>query len=316
MITEGGEMGKTIMHSDIVENAGDELIEKMTINWGTRGDDANSREEDQLKEEDEVMSKYGLIELLSIVVGSLIAIEEKEPSPVDERDGGEEIGEEDRSGRREETRWKEIDMEGILFGLQKIEERGNEMNGRMKGVRGEKMREVCASCNRLLREVETLRRLRRGEDGRGREGEIERWRRGDRRIDLGRRIEIITGGKEEEKKKIEEIEREQEIMRTRIEELLREKEEMSREIERLRKEKTDRQGERERNEREINEKLQRIMNDTTELVTRAYQNKRIPLSETVVKIPNRAITIQEGNRFHNKSEQYETIIIGDKMSRV
>ena len=39
------------------------------------------------------------------------------------------------------------------------------------------------------------------------------------------------------------------------------------------------------------------------------------VSETVVKIPNRE-TIQEGNRFHNKSDKCETIIIGNKMSRV
>ena len=40
------------------------------------------------------------------------------------------------------------------------------------------------------------------------------------------------------------------------------------------------------------------------------------VGETVVKIPNREITIQEGNRFHNKSDKWETIIIGNKMSRV
>ena len=40
------------------------------------------------------------------------------------------------------------------------------------------------------------------------------------------------------------------------------------------------------------------------------------VSETVVKIPNREITIQERNRFHNKSDKLETIIIGNKMSRV
>ena len=40
------------------------------------------------------------------------------------------------------------------------------------------------------------------------------------------------------------------------------------------------------------------------------------VSEIVVKITNRVITIQEGNRFHNTSEKNETIIIGNKMSRV
>ena len=40
------------------------------------------------------------------------------------------------------------------------------------------------------------------------------------------------------------------------------------------------------------------------------------VSETVVKIPNSEITIQEGNRFRNNIDEDETIIIGDKMSTV
>ena len=68
--------------------------------------------------------------------------------------------------------------------------------------------------------------------------------------------------------------------------------------------------------RVMNERLQRIQNDTTELIFRPYQRRITNASETVVKIQNREITIQEGNRFHNNSYQPETIIIGNKMSRV
>ena len=68
--------------------------------------------------------------------------------------------------------------------------------------------------------------------------------------------------------------------------------------------------------REMNERLQRIQNDTTELKLRPYQSRITNVNDTVVKIPNREITIQEGNRFHNNSRQWETIIIGNKMSRV
>ena len=40
------------------------------------------------------------------------------------------------------------------------------------------------------------------------------------------------------------------------------------------------------------------------------------VTETVVKIPNREITIQEEKRFRNIHDKEETIIIGNEMSRV
>ena len=77
-----------------------------------------------------------------------------------------------------------------------------------------------------------------------------------------------------------------ERMREENERLKREVEEMKREIERMK--------------REMDNGISFIRN----------------VNETVVKIPNRQIAIQEGNTFHNKSDKAETIIIGNKMSRV
>ena len=99
--------------------------------------------------------------------------------------------------------------------------------------------------------------------------------------------ELITTKNEDETMKREEE------MKREIEELARENERMKRE---RRRKQTDSRGE----EEEKKQPLSIIRN----------------VSETVVKIPNREITIQEGNRFHNKTDKWGTIIIGNKMSRV
>ena len=109
MIREGEEKGKTIMESEIVQSGGDLLMEKMRIAGEERVSDRKDRD-GQREEEDVIMSKYGLIELLNIVIGSLIMIEEEEDD--DDDDGDDEQGEreEGRGGgesrrRREERGW-------------------------------------------------------------------------------------------------------------------------------------------------------------------------------------------------------------------
>ena len=91
-----------------------------------------------------------------------------------------------------------------------------------------------------------------------------------------------------------------------------------REIDRMREEEVKKREEAERRESEEVKKREELERENEQL--KREIEMRISLikyvSETVVKIPNREITIQEGNRFHNKSDEWETIIIGNKMSRV
>ena len=77
------------MESEIVQNGGDLLMEKMRIEGEERGNERND-EEGEREEEDVIMSKYGLIELLNIVIGSLVRMEEEE----EEEGEGEEEGDE------------------------------------------------------------------------------------------------------------------------------------------------------------------------------------------------------------------------------
>ena len=57
---------------------------------------------------------------------------------------------------------------------------------------------------------------------------------------------------------------------------------------------------------EMNERLERIQKDTTEHTLRPYQRRITDVNETVVKIPNREIMREEGNRFHNKSARHSS----------
>ena len=83
---------------------------------------------------------------------------------------------------------------------------------------------------------------------------------------------------------------------------------------------TEGEGEREREKlKRENEELKR---EIERMKMEREEGKKQSLSiirnvnETVVKIPNREITIQEGNRFYNQSTKDETMIIGNKMSKV
>ena len=99
------------------------------------------------------------------------------------------------------------------------------------------------------------------------------------------------------------------------EKLKRENEEVKRENEEVKREK----------EEEVKKRREALERDNEEMKREIERMKRVmkygifsirDVNETVVKIPNREITIQKGNRFHNKTWKDETIIIGKQMSRV
>ena len=108
-----------------------------------------------------------------------------------------------------------------------------------------------------------------------------------------------------------------------IEKLRREREEEGEKRKKAEREKEEAE-EREREEKKRREERERervqLEKEAEELRRRECERRGVHIitqtDMTVVKIPNREITIQEGNRFHNNSSRWETIIIGNKMSRV
>ena len=201
----------------------------------------------------------------------------------DEGGGGEESG----------SRWMEMDgMSGpmtlrektaLMVLLREIMQCGGEIRD------PEKMMEAI---ERVIAEG----REREDEDGMNAEREgaflqwmIEKKKRGGE-MKTRREIEIE---KEEQNRTIQIIEREKE-------------EEKKKRVEAERREGEERRG-REELESEIKQ-LRKDMKAQPVLIT--------DVNETVVKIPNRQVVVQEGNTFRLNKQTDQTIIIGTKMQRV
>ena len=215
-------MGKAIMQLDLVQNVAYVLLAKLRIGGEERRDERN--EEEGEEEEEVLLSKYGSIKLVAIVISSLTRIEDQD--------------QEGRRRREEERRWTQVDLEGIQFGVERIRERLTAMIPRMRG-RKEEMRSLHASCTMLLEAIEMLRETRRQ---RGEEGEPHR--RGSSRVEMLRRNEEL-------RQQNEEITRERDALREENERIRREKEEIQRNRER---EMREREEEREKKWRTEGEK--------------------------------------------------------------
>ena len=103
------------------------------------------------------------------------------------------------------------------------------------------------------------------------------------------------------KRENEQVKRENELMKRENEQLKRENAEEKRRRDELERENELMKRENEQMKRENAEEKRRIIRN---------------VSGTIVTIPSRTITKQEGNRFNNTTRKAETIIIGDTMSRV
>ena len=299
MIKQSGEIGKTIMRLDIIQEAGDELIKKIELRHNNGRDEVSDREQE---EEEAVMSKYGLVELITIVLRTLIAIEEEE-----EEHEGEEKEEEEEDGRiesRNENKWREIvDIEGISFGVQRVEERTTEIMGRLKGKRKDRMRNVQISCRTLkglITDIQLLREKKRGEEEREADDDRESGRMRYSRIQTVQIIEELTKEKEEVVRRNTELGREKEEVIRRNIELTREKEELIRRNIELTREKEELKRENDGLKSETENSISSIRN----------------VLHTVVKIPDKQVTIREENRFYNCMSSCQTIIVGYKMTTV
>ena len=139
---------------------------------------------------------------------------------------------------------------------------------------------------------------------------IEKKKRGR---DMKNRREIERE-KAEEKKNREEAERRESEEKNRREEAERRETEEKNKKEEEAKMRVDAER-RETEERKRREELEReIDRMKTEMKNGIFSIRDV--SETVVKVPNREVTIQKGNRFHNNTLKSETVIIGNKMSSV
>ena len=157
---------------------------------------------------------------------------------------------------------------------------------------------IVVSCvSEVVGVVEERQKREEEEEERGEKREIGReWKESVDALSYEMDVFLLTArrmhitGEKREGGDTNRLREENERLKRENEEVKREKEEMKREIERMKSETEE--------EKKPSPSIIRNVN------------------ETVVKIPNREITIQEGNRFHNNSNKNETIIIGNKMSRV
>ena len=253
---------------------------------------------DGIQSGDDEMWKEGMKTLEKMVEG-----ERRIGNMVGEREVMERVWkmiEGERSKKEKMESGKTVRVLEFVYGMMK------------RGVSVEKEEEIVLWAEEMERE--SNRRIEKREEGEEGGEEEKEWER------IGEIGALITREKirKERRKRGEkqmtegEGERERERMKRENEEEIRTREKVERrEREETRKrEEAEEKSRREELEREI-ERMKR---------EREEEKKQSPsiirdVSETVVKIPNRE-TIQEGNRFHNKRTENETIIIGNKMSRV